>query len=667
MKWLICLFVVIILPGAGFSQGPLRINALKRDLAVAKQDTSCVLTLSELCGAYSQTNFDSAIVYGERGLALARKIKFSRGEIWALTGLGGTYMNQGDIPKALQKQLEAQQIAEKTHYIVEEAQSLKEIGFIYNYLKDYPQALTYDLKASQILKNCNSEEVVDDLKTNVDLNIGANYMLNNQLDSANIFLEKIYKETMNSYWHPIALRYFGELQFRLGNSKAAIEYLRESVKINKKNGDVYSSAQANNTMAGFFDELKQPDSCIYYAKTGLDDGLKIGYKKAILEASNLLSKQFEALNDVTHAFYYQKIARSMNDELYGAKKVLELQKTLSDQQQSQSANEIEKIGRQNQLKQYALLAGLSITLLTGLFLYRNNRLKQKANALLHSQKEEIDVQRNKAENALSDLKAAQSQLVQSEKMASLGQLTAGIAHEIQNPLNFVNNFAEVSAELAQELKEEIAKAELPAVRKGSIDDLVADLIQNQQKINFHGKRADSIVKGMLQHSRSAAGVKAPTDLNRLADEYLRLSFQGLRGKDKTFNAALETRWDESLPAVGLVAQDVGRVLVNIFTNAFYSVMKKKKETAGDFQPTVGVVTEKKGNFAEIRIRDNGLGVPLNVVEKIFNPFFTTKPAGEGTGLGLSLSYEIIVKEHGGSLQVESKEGEFAEFIIRLPI
>lgn len=295
--------------------------------------------------------------------------------------------------------------------------------------------------------------------------------------------------------------------------------------------------------------------------------------------------------------------------------------------------------------------------------YRSRRLIAEKTELEEKVKERTIA----LEKSLEELKTTQKQLVQSEKMASLGELTAGIAHEIQNPLNFVNNFAEVSIELAEELKDELDKVAMDTGTRDNVDAIIDDLVQNQQKINFHGKRADSIVKGMLQHSRTGSGQKEPADINVLADEYLRLSYHGLRAKDKTFNARLETNFDESLPKISVLAQEIGRVLLNLYTNAFYSVMKKKKSGVENYQPVVSVSTRKTGDTVEIRVKDNGMGIPQNVLDKIFNPFFTTKPTGEGTGLGLSLSYEIVTKAHNGTIRAETKEGEFAEFIIQLPL
>jgi len=262
--------------------------------------------------------------------------------------------------------------------------------------------------------------------------------------------------------------------------------------------------------------------------------------------------------------------------------------------------------------------------------------------------------------SLENLKATQSQLIQSEKMASLGELTAGIAHEIQNPLNFVNNFSEVSNELIDEMMEEIDHNDLEEVKA-----IAGDVKQNLDKINHHGKRADAIVKGMLQHSRSSDGKKEITDINALADEYLRLAYHGLRAKDKTFNATLKTDFDDNIGKVNIAAQDIGRVILNLITNAFYVIDEKKKSSAENYEPTVAVSTHKEGNKLEIKVADNGNGIPEKVLDKIFQPFFTTKPTGQGTGLGLSLSYDIV-KAHGGELRVETKEGEGTTFIINLP-
>lgn len=282
---------------------------------------------------------------------------------------------------------------------------------------------------------------------------------------------------------------------------------------------------------------------------------------------------------------------------------------------------------------------------------------------------ELTAQKEELEKTLTELQAAQAQLVHSEKMASLGELTAGIAHEIQNPLNFVNNFSELSVELARELVEELDK---PQPDAAFIREILADLTQNQEKINHHGKRAANIVSSMLQHARTSTGKKEPVDINALADEYLRLSYHGLRAKDKTFNAKMLAELDPAVGKVELIPQDMGRVLLNLINNAFYAVQQKKQQraesdpTAEKYDPTVTVSTRSlPGGKVEIRIRDNGTGIPESLKSRIFQPFFTTKPTGQGTGLGLSLAFDIVTKGHGGTMSVESAEGEGTTFIITI--
>jgi signal transduction histidine kinase len=292
-----------------------------------------------------------------------------------------------------------------------------------------------------------------------------------------------------------------------------------------------------------------------------------------------------------------------------------------------------------------------------IFLFWNNRQKQKA--------------KRKIEEAFAKLKSTQAQLIQSEKMASLGELTAGIAHEIQNPLNFVNNFSEVSNELIDEMNEELDKGDIEEAKAIS-----KDIKQNLSKITHHGKRADAIVKGMLQHSRSSSGIKEPTDINKLADEYLRLAYHGLRAKDKSFNAELVTDFDESVGMLNVVPQDLGRVILNLITNAFYAVNEKAKSDIEGYQPTVTVSSKLTpllggagggSQVVKIAISDNGNGIPEDIVDKIFQPFFTTKPTGQGTGLGLSMSYDIITKGHGGELKVSSVLNEGSIFTIIITI
>jgi len=320
--------------------------------------------------------------------------------------------------------------------------------------------------------------------------------------------------------------------------------------------------------------------------------------------------------------------------------------------QLQQVNELSKKNLEQEQEKKQLLAMQNETL---------ERQVTARTAEVLAQKEKIERQRDEVSRTLEELKSTQAQLIQSEKMASLGELTAGIAHEIQNPLNFVNNFSDVNKELLFEMKDEM--------KRGNIDDANAianDVIENEEKINHHGKRADAIVKGMLQHSRTSTDVKELTDINALANEYLRLSYHGFRAKDNSFSATMKTDFDENIGNINIIPQDIGRVLLNLYNNAFYAVNEKKKQHGEGYEPTISVSTKKINDKVEIRVKDNAPGIPQNVIDKIFQPFFTTKPTGQGTGLGLSLSYDIV-KAHGGEIKVAAKEHEGAEFIIQLPI
>ncbi|MEO7210385.1 MAG: ATP-binding protein, partial [Chitinophagaceae bacterium] len=398
-----------------------------------------------------------------------------------------------------------------------------------------------------------------------------------------------------------------------------------------------------------------------------------------MDVYSLLSELYKSRHQYDSAYKYMENYVTMKDSVFNQNKIAQAQdfdfnETTEQQQLAQAKKDAEQ-AYENRLKFYVLGAMIFISLIIGFLLYRNLSNKRKANILLGKQNKEI-------QNTLSELKSTQAQLIQSEKMASLGELTAGIAHEIQNPLNFVNNFSEVNKEMLEELKAERLKPK--AERDERLEDeLINDVISNEEKINHHGNRAGDIVKGMLQHSRSSTGAKEPTYINALADEYLRLSYHGLRAKDKSFNATMKTDFDESIGKINIMPQDIGRVLLNLYNNAFYACTERSRSAVNEksqssiltsnislltssFQPTVSVSTKKLDNHVTITVSDNGNGIPQKVLDKIFQPFFTTKPTGQGTGLGLSLSYDIV-KAHGGEIKVESMEGEGTTFIIQIPL
>ncbi|MEZ5029251.1 MAG: ATP-binding protein [Ferruginibacter sp.] len=346
----------------------------------------------------------------------------------------------------------------------------------------------------------------------------------------------------------------------------------------------------------------------------------------------------------------------MNQHLQNILNIIQQDENLSSEQKDAIAKSLKDADKELEI--------------TAFKLDRTEKVKRTTAILLEETIQELDQKRKAIEEtnaalqkSLEELKAAQQQLIQSEKMASLGELTAGIAHEIQNPLNFVNNFSEVSNELIDEMKEELEKGDIKEA-----EAIAADVKQNLEKINHHGQRAADIVKGMLQHSRSSTGQKEPTDINALCDEYLRLAYHGLRAKDKSFNAKFETDFDPSLPKINVVPQDIGRVILNLINNAFYTVSEKAKSlmpNAESYEPTVVVSTKNLGDKVEVKVKDNGNGISEKIKDKIFQPFFTTKPTGQGTGLGLSLSYDIV-KAHGRDKN-GSANGAGTEFTVVLPV
>ncbi|MDP9229262.1 MAG: two-component sensor histidine kinase, partial [Bacteroidota bacterium] len=524
-----------------------------RQLTIAKDDTSRVLVMAELCYFFRYTNIDSSMFYGQSSLALAQQIKFPRGESNALNRLGLALREKGDLSKSLELQFKALKIAEDNSYIIETANCYRRIGLVYMDLKDYPKTLSY---LQQALKN--SELIQNKRGIAIEyLNLGMTYEYMSQLDSSLYYEQKAFdeKDYIEDLF-PEVNRVLGNIQTKKGNQQLALSYYHKGIEAGLKLNDFRTISFIYSDAARMFKRLNQPDSSISYAKNGLKFGQMTSYKKGILFSSNILSELYDSI-DPKEALHYYKIAAAAKDSLFGAGNIQTIQTLVSQEEARQKEIELAKAAYQNRLKQYGLLAGLGVFSIIAFILYRNNRQKQKANKIL--------------ETTLTNLKATQSQLIQSEKMASLGELTAGIAHEIQNPLNFINNFSEVNTELIDEMQNE-----LNTDNKEEAISIANDIKENEQKIIHHGKRADAIVKGMLQHSRSSTGQKEPTDINALADEYLRLAYHGLRAKDKSFNATMKTNFDETIAKINIIPQDIGRVLLNLYNNAFYVVTEKKK-------------------------------------------------------------------------------------------
>jgi signal transduction histidine kinase len=441
--------------------------------------------------------------------------------------------------------------------------------------------------------------------------------------------------------------------FREAITEGRKEYPRGAVAASVDNGALFS-LPANK------------DSALWYAYNALELASGMEAPELILRSYTLLGTIYRKTGKDDSAVKYQALVIKMKDSLFNAKQVSQFENIHFAQQQKEQELLNAQKSYKNRLVLYGVLTWAVIFLVIAAILWRNNRNKQRDYALLQEQKQETENQKSKAETTLKELRATQAQLIQSEKMASLGEMSAGIAHEIQNPLNFVNNFSELNAELIRELKEGLSHEILSAEANKLSSDVLKNLEENSKKIAHHGKRADAIVKGMLQHSNLDAAKKELSDINELIREYLKFCYHSYRIKDKNFNCGFENHLDADPADIYVVPQDLGRVLLNLFNNSFYAMAAKKKEQS-DYNPILKLRTMLIENCFEITIRDNGPGIPDKIREKIFQPFFTTKPPGQGTGLGLSLSYDVITKEHGGTIGVESKDGEYTEFVIRLPL
>ncbi len=654
MKNVTC-FILIIFSVLATRAQIKNIDSLKLMLRKEKTDTGKVQKLIYLGDAYWVKRNDSALVYFRDALHLSEKIGFKKAEIRARSSLAEFLANmKSDYATALELLLYnlklEEQTGDTTHIFID----TREVSLIYARIEDYEKELEYIKKLRNLTNSglFKDSATLSQFRMNVNNRLGAVYGKLNILDSAKYYKLKVFHYGMaQKDLFRIAVGSLGlaTIYKKLKNYDSAFYYCRIGISVALKRPDMYRNALIE--MSNLHWEMNQTDSAFYYSEKAFKLSQQPGGQLHMIDAAELLAKIYYSKKLPDSAYKYLSLATSLKDSIFTSEKLvkvqnLSLQESLQNLQQEQTKKEAVQEFK-SRIKIYSLVAGLAGLLILIFVLYRNNRQRQIAN--------------KKIEKAYTDLKSTQAQLIQSEKMASLGELTAGIAHEIQNPLNFVNNFSEVNTELLEDMEHEIDKGNFQEVKT-----IAKDIKENEQKINHHGKRADSIVKGMLQHSRSSSGVKEPTDINALADEYLRLSFHGLRAKDKTFNAAIETHFDETLQKVSAIPQDIGRVLLNLFTNAFYAVTEKKKQKGEDYEPTVTLSTKKSGDKVEIRVKDNGMGIPQKVLDKIFHPFFTTKPTGQGTGLGLSLSYDII-KAHGGEIKVETKEGEGAEFIILLPV
>ncbi len=640
-------------------------------------DTARVVVLASLATTYAffpeYYKVDSAFYYAQTALELQQQIMQSPAyKSWINEGFSARLIriqeilatllhSLGNYSKSLSLRFENLKLAEAGKDPFLRLATIRFIAFDYLAMKDYESVLKYGklMKSTQEAFSAKTETNTHYLVEKwfaYNLIATAYYYLDS-LDLAlqyatNLRPPEIYAQANGDLL-------LADIYAKKGEQAAALQFYRSSITYASRVYAYQLVAKAYGGMARVFKYQNRLDSGLFYARHAMEyfqnnkvDVQAWGENSQIYIAgiSPLLAELYKANNEVDSAYKYLLLSINLKDSLYNDTKVRQFQTLGFNEETRRKELENEKKAAREQMvtniKLVSLVASLLLILVVAIVLYRNNRQKQKANKIL--------------EETLANLKSAQAQLIQSEKMASLGELTAGIAHEIQNPLNFVNNFSEVNNELITEMDELLEKGAMEEARL-----IATDIKQNLEKINHHGKRADAIVKGMLQHSSSGNGVKEPTDINKLADEYIRLAYHGLRARDKSFNASFKTSYDESIPTVSIVPQDISRVVLNLITNAFYAVDEKKKSGIENYEPTVLLSTKNLGDKVELKVADNGKGIPQKILDKIFQPFFTTKPTGQGTGLGLSLSYDIV-KAHGGELKVETTDGDGAAFIIRLP-
>ena len=656
------------------------IDSFKRKASIINNDTLQLILLRNIARSYSELNPDSSFVYAEKALKVARKLNLKLDEGSALREMGYSLLNRANFPRSLQTLLTCMAILEnpKSEQRVLVGKFPGDDELMYRTAPAHKQRLSDLAFAHQILgvlyanRNNYEKALIHHelgrynaemsgnlpLQSIINMTMARAYLNLKKVDSALISEQLAYEQVMqtgfNRYLGSVLLN-MGRIYAAKGNIPLANEYYKKSLVASAENGYFRGVVASNILLADYYFQSGKKDSAFLHIKDALTGAKNLDVPELLLRSYKEFNRyyQLEGNNDST--VKYQALIIKINDSLFNSKQAQEFQNIDFNEQQRLSEIEDAKTAERAKFRTYVLVAGLVIFLFIAIILYRNSLQRKKANSLLSQQKNEL-------ETTLVTLKTTQNQLVQSEKMASLGELTAGIAHEIQNPLNFVNNFSEVNAELIDELK-----TELEQDNKQQAIEIATDIKENEEKIIFHGKRADAIVKSMLQHSRSSTSKKELTDINGLAEEYLRLAYHGMKAKDKSFNVDIKSELDNTIEKVNVIQQDIGRVILNLITNAFYVVNEKKQQQGNNYEPIVIVSTKKAGDNILISVSDNGNGIPQRVLDKIFQPFFTTKPAGQGTGLGLSLSYDIITNGHGGELKVETKEGEGSVFIISLPV
>jgi two-component system NtrC family sensor kinase len=664
------------------------IAGLRETYLMAKDDSTRQNALLNIVTYYAEIDRDSALYFNEQRLVIAKKIGYKLLEAAALNVKGYQKIQKGEYAEALKCLQESLKITqdsnnlEVNHWIIVfpfhipgkerfhvMSSCMHMFGILMRETDNLPKEFECFKKALLLARQVNSIE----RQMISHSNLGSAFLRKGMPDSALYHAQQSDSCALLPGFKGLfggrnkAL--MGDVYFKQGDYRQAKLLYLKGLDLSTKTNNQFNIAIAKHKLSQLYLKIKQNDSALFYAKDNLSSMylVKQNFANFQLNLGTLYEDIFFAYkqnNQQDSAYKYLLITSQIKDSLYKVRiaNLSAFQNVSFEETLRLESLESEQLQTESKIRIYSLLAGLMVVSLIGIILFRNNNQRKKSNLLLTSQKNEIEQQKKQVEESMERLQSTQSQLVQAEKMASLGELTAGIAHEIQNPLNFVNNFAEINTELIDELKKEIEPAGII-----SANELVEDIKANSEKITHHGNRADAIVKSMLQHSRKTSAQKELTDINALCDEYMRLFYHGLRAKDKSFNAEYDTKFDTTLPLISVIPQDIGRVILNLINNAFYAVnARQKMEQQGEYKPQVTISTRKEGNQVVIEVSDNGTGMTEQVKEKIFQPFFTTKPTGEGTGLGLSLSYDIVTKGHGGSINVSTSTNQGTVVSVQLP-
>ena len=705
-RWLILLLVVGVLRVDLLAAQTRTADSLQTLLrANGRLDTLRVRRLQALSGELIMTDLPKSIAVLERALALSRRLPDVRGEGQCLIRLGTLYRLRADFAQARRYTQQALALFTRRADPAGLGKTYLQLSFIEMVQQNPASALQAALQGLPYAERAHDRMT----QTRLQLTIGNTYLLlGNYPDALTSLRATLQSARAQGDEHVVAsvLSLLGNTYQKLKKWPTALGYYRQAIRLNRRLGDLRSvtidetsltqlyaekgdypqalhhgllaraSARSNKdaytlppaevALARAYLLAEEPDSAIALARHGFAVSQKTRSNEDLRNASDVLAQAYAQRGQWEEAYRYHRLWATYQDSLSGE----ETQKKTSalfynfelDKKQAQIA--LLTQARQLQRQQlYGLLAGLFATVLVLGLLARNIYLKQRANRTLNAKNAQIAHQRDRLDHTLTKLKATQSQLVQSEKMLALAALTSGVAHEIQNPLNFVNNFSEVSLELVAELEEEQHQ---PAHDASLVAGLLNDLRQNLHKIHQHGSRVGDIVKGMLEHAHADTGQRQPIDLNVMTRDYLRLAYHSFQSKNRDIVVSRTFALDPNLGLLRMVPQEIGRVLLNLFANALYAVCQKATVLGPTYAPVVQVSTRRQNGYAELRVRDNGTGIPAAVIDKIYDPFFTTKPPGEGTGLGLWLSYDIVTKAYGGSLTVHTKEGEYTEFVVQLP-